>query len=53
MAQSNSSTKKRTFTHLTDTERGEIVAYKKMGLSLREIAKETGRHVSTITRELK
>lgn len=53
MAQNNCSTGKRTFTHLTETERGEIAAYKSMGLSLREIGLKIGRDPSTISRELK
>lgn len=53
MAQTHSSTKTRTFKHLTDSERGEISAYLKLGLSLRDIAKKTGRNVSTISRERK
>jgi transposase, IS30 family len=53
MTQIHSSTKTRSFKHLSDSERGEIHAYLKMNLSLREIAKRTGRHVSTISREKK
>lgn len=53
MAQTHSSTKTRTFKHLTNSERGEISAYLKLGLSLRDIAKKTGRNVSTISRERK
>lgn len=53
MAQDNCSTGKRTFTHLTETERGEIAAYKAMGLSLREIGLKIGRNPSTFSRELK
>lgn len=51
MAQTHSSTNSRTFKHLSDSERGEIHGYLKMGLSLREIAEKTGRDVSTISRE--
>ncbi|KIL53441.1 hypothetical protein KP77_04170 [Jeotgalibacillus alimentarius] len=53
MAQSNSSTEQKTFKHLSDAERGEISAYLNLGLSLRQIAKRTGRHPSTISRERK
>lgn len=53
MTKTNSSTQKRTFTHLTETERGEISAYRNTGLSLRDIAKKIGRNASTISRELK
>ncbi|WP_257347665.1 IS30 family transposase, partial [Pseudalkalibacillus decolorationis] len=53
MAQTHSSTKARSFKHLSDSERGEISAYLKLGLSLREIAKRTNRDVSTISRERK
>ncbi|PXW84785.1 hypothetical protein DFR56_11329 [Pseudogracilibacillus auburnensis] len=38
MTQSNSNTKKRTFTHLTEIERGQIAAYLDEDLPLREIA---------------
>lgn len=38
MTQSNSNTKKRTFTHLTEIERGQIVAYLDEDPPLREIA---------------
>jgi hypothetical protein len=48
MTQSHSNTTKRTFTHLTDTERGEIAAYKAMGLSLREIGLKIGRNASHV-----
>lgn len=53
MAQVDSNIENRTFTHLTETERGEISAYRNTGLSLRKIAKKMGRNVSTISRELK
>lgn len=53
MTQSNSNTKKRTFTHLTEIERGQIAAYLDENLPLREIARRTGRDVSTISREKK
>lgn len=52
MAQAHSTTQSRSFKHLSDTERGEIFAYLKMGLSLRAISKKTGRSVSTISREV-
>lgn len=53
MTHTNSNTKQRTFTHLTEIERGQIAAYLDEGLSLREIARRTGRNVSTISREKK
>lgn len=53
MAQGNCSTRKRTFTHLTETERGEIAAYKAMGLPLRKIGLKIGHNPSTISREFK
>ena len=52
MAQAHSTTPARTFKHLSDTERGEISAYHKTGISMRTIAKKTGRNVSTISREI-
>ena len=52
LAQAHSTTPARTFKHLSDTERGEISAYHKIGISLRTIAKKTGRNVSTISREI-
>ncbi|CEI80461.1 helix-turn-helix domain-containing protein [Oceanobacillus oncorhynchi] len=51
MTQVHSSTKTRTFTHLTEIERGQIAAYLEEGLSIREIARRIGRNVSTISRE--
>lgn len=51
MTQSNSNTKKRTFTHLTEIERGQIAAYLDEDVPLREIARRMGRNVSTISRE--
>ena len=48
MAQAHSTTSVRSFKHLSDTERGEISAYLKTGLSLRAIAQKTGRSASTI-----
>lgn len=55
MAQCIYSTGKRTFTHLTETDRGEIAAYKAMGLSLREMGLKLKRESdpSTISHELK
>lgn len=53
MTQNNSNTKARTFTHLSDIERGQIAAYLDEDLSLREIARRTGRDVGTISREKK
>ncbi|KGX84587.1 helix-turn-helix domain-containing protein [Pontibacillus litoralis] len=53
MTQIHSNMKKRTYTHLTDIERGQIAAYLEQGLSLRNIAKKMGRDVSTISREKK
>lgn len=51
MTQPNSNTKKRTFTHLTEIERGQIAAYLDEDLPLREIARRIGRDVGTISRE--
>jgi|SRR5699024_4996077 len=51
MTKTDSNTKRRTFTHLTEIERGQIAAYLDEGLSLREIARRMGRNVSTISRE--
>jgi IS30 family transposase len=53
MTHTNSNTRKRTFTHLTEIERGQIAAYLDENLSLREIARRMGRHISTISREKK
>lgn len=53
MTQTNSNTKRRTFTHLTEIERGKIAAYLDEDLSLREIARRIGRDVGTISREKK
>jgi len=41
------------YSHLTISERGQLEAYHKLGLSLRAIAQKMGRHCSTIGRELK
>ena len=49
MTKTDSNTKRRTFTHLTEIERGQIAAYLDEGLSLREIARRMGRNVSTIS----
>ena len=53
MTQTHSNTKERTFTHLTEIERGQIAAYIDEGLSLREIGRRMGRNPSTISRERK
>lgn len=53
MTQSHSTTKGRTFTHLTEIERGQMAALHNEGISQREIARKMGRHVSTISREIK
>ncbi|ENM3901375.1 IS30 family transposase, partial [Vibrio cholerae] len=41
-----------TYKQLTEGDRYTIAAYKKQGLSLAEIARLTGRHKSTISREI-
>lgn len=41
-----------TYKQLTEGERYTIAAYKKQGLSYTHIAKLTGRHKSTISREI-
>ncbi len=46
MAQTHSSTKTSTFKHLSDSERGEISAYLKLGLSLRDIAQKSTKNRS-------
>lgn len=51
MTQTHSNTKRRTFTHLTEIERGQIAAYIDENLSLREIGRRMGRDPSTISRE--
>lgn len=53
MTQSYSNTKKKSYTHLTDMERGQIAAYHQEGLSCGEIGMRMGRNKSTISRELK
>lgn len=53
MARSHHNTKKRTFTHLTEFDRGQIQALRKQGKTLQAIADEIGCHISTISRELK
>ncbi|MFA1822255.1 helix-turn-helix domain-containing protein [Virgibacillus oceani] len=53
MTKTNSNTKERRFSHLTEIERGQIAAYLDEDLPLREIARRMGRHVSTISREKK
>lgn len=52
MTQSHSNTKKRSYTHLTEIERGQIAAYREQGLSLRDIGEKIGRDHSTVSREL-
>ncbi|HHG6295917.1 TPA: IS30 family transposase [Streptococcus suis] len=47
------STRNSSYSHLSATERGEIVAYLKMGKKPIEIARLLGRHRSTICREIK
>ena len=42
----------RTFSHLTQKERYHIYIMHKKNISLEEIAKDMGRHKSTISREL-
>ncbi|QKY68713.1 helix-turn-helix domain-containing protein [Lentibacillus sp. CBA3610] len=51
MTQPYSNTEERTFTHLTEMERGQIAAYLDEGVSLREIGRRMGRDASTISRE--
>ncbi|TFJ91499.1 helix-turn-helix domain-containing protein [Lentibacillus salicampi] len=51
MTQSHSNTEERTFTHLTEIERGQLAAYLDEGVSLREIARRMGRDASTISRK--
>ena len=51
--QSKSTTKIRTFKHLSVYERGQIAALLKEGKSQRYIAKKLGRSPSTISREIK
>ena len=53
MTHSHSNTKKRSYTHLTKIERGQIAAYREQGMSLRDIGEKIGRDHSTISRELK
>jgi IS30 family transposase len=53
MVHTHSSTKARSFTHLSDPERGEFSAYLKMGLTLYEIARRMNRDKSTLSRERK
>ncbi|WP_162012029.1 IS30 family transposase, partial [Streptococcus sp. S784/96/1] len=49
----NYSTKNRSYSHLSASERGEISAYLKMGKKTAEIARLLGCHHSTISREIK
>ncbi|MBK3495130.1 helix-turn-helix domain-containing protein, partial [Viridibacillus sp. YIM B01967] len=53
MAQTHSTTKKRTFKHLNAFDRGKIAALHKVGLSMQAIADQVGCDKSTISRELK
>lgn len=53
MAYSNCNTSKRTFSHLTTFDRGQIAALRNEGKSLQAIADIVGCHKSTISRELK
>ncbi|MED4475380.1 helix-turn-helix domain-containing protein, partial [Oceanobacillus caeni] len=53
MTHFHSNTKKRSYTHLTEIERGQIAAYREQGLSLREIGEKIGRDHSTVSLELK
>lgn len=53
MAQYNCTTKRRSFKHLNVYERGKIAALLAEKKSLRYIAKQLGRNVSTISREIK
>ncbi|MFC5631693.1 helix-turn-helix domain-containing protein, partial [Streptococcus caledonicus] len=49
----NYSTKKSRYSHLSASERGEIIAYLKMGKKTAEIARLLGCHHATIIREIK
>jgi IS30 family transposase len=53
MARSHHNTKKRTFTHLTAFDRGQIQALHNQGKTQQEIADSIGCNKSTISRELK
>lgn len=53
MTELHSNTKKKSYTHLTDMERGQIAAYHQEGFSSSEIGKRMGRNKSTISREIK
>jgi len=53
MVQTQSTTNKRSFKHLTAYDRGKIAVLRKQGKSLQAIANELGCHKSTISRELK
>ena len=53
MAHPHHNTEKRSFTHLTEFDRGQIQALRKQGKTLQAIADEIGCHKSTISRELK
>ena len=52
MALSHHNTEKRSFTHLTAFDRGQIQALRNQGKTLQVIADEIGCHKSTISREL-
>src|SRR5699024_12729163 len=52
MTQTHSTTKKQSYTHLTEIERGQIAAYIQEGLSYHEIRRRLGGNVSTISREI-
>src|SRR5699024_1563746 len=52
MTQTHSTTKKQSYTHLTEIERGQMAAYIQEDLSYREIGRRLGRNVSTISREI-
>lgn len=53
MANSHYNTRKRTFSHLTAFDRGQIQALRKEGKTLQAIADVLGCHKSTVSRELK
>src|SRR5699024_5287173 len=52
MTQTHSTTKKQSYTHLTEIERGQIAAYIQERLSYREIGRRLGRNVSTSSLEI-
>ncbi|SHF88966.1 Helix-turn-helix domain-containing protein [Caldanaerobius fijiensis DSM 17918] len=53
MAKNNNTTKKRSFKHLSQYERGMIYTLREQGKSMRQIAKILGRAPSTISREIR